>query len=88
MYNFAKDKYTVRFKKMVIDSRLTFEHVGNILLDIHNGVNKKIIELLFSNDITKYNYFIRNLLLSLKPCTERLSIESCLEFCRTTFEIE
>jgi hypothetical protein len=87
MYNLDKEKYTVRFKKMVIDPRLTFEHVGNILLDIHNGVNKKIIELLFSNR-DRYNDFIRNLLLSLKPCTERPTIELCLKFCRTTFKIE
>ena len=88
MYNFDKEKYTVRFKSMVIDPLLTFEKVGNILLDIHNDFNNRIIELLFSNDRKMYNYFIRNLLLLLQPCTERPSIESCLTLCRTTFKIE
>jgi len=67
--NGVKDKYQHIFNSMVIDPRLTFEYVEDILLDIHNGVNKKIIELLFSNETRVYNYFIRNLLLSLKPCT-------------------
>jgi hypothetical protein len=88
MYNFDKEKYTVRFKSMVIDSKLTFEKVGNILLGIRNDFNNRIIELLFSNDRNTYNYFIRNLLLLLQPCTERPSIESCLTLCRTTFKIE
>jgi hypothetical protein len=72
---------------MVIDPRLTFENVGSILLGIHNDVNNRIIELLFSNR-DQYNDFIRNLLLLLQPCTERPTIEACLLFCRTTFKIE
>lgn len=87
MYNFDKEKYNVRFESMVIDPLLTFEKVGNILLDIHNDFNNRIIELLFSNDKNQYNDFIRNLLLLLQPCTERPSIESCLTLCRTTFSL-
>lgn len=83
MRNSNPRKYNINemFSGMVIDRDITFDALFTM---ISKKNNKKILEILFSNDMDKYNKFIRNLFSLLTPISKRPSISDTKKMLRNT----
>jgi hypothetical protein len=70
------------FSNMVIDRGITFDALFTM---ISKKNNIKILEILFLNNMEKYNKFIRNLFTLLTPISKRPSISNIIKWLRKIF---
>jgi len=84
MHNSNPSKYHISdmFSKILIDSGITFDALFNM---ISKKNNRKILEILFSNDMNKYNKVIRDLFSLLTPISIRPSISNIIKWLRKIF---
>lgn len=86
MHNSNPEIYNINemFSGMVSVSGITFNALFTM---ISKKNNSKILEILFSNDMDKYNTFIRNLFTLLAPISKRPSISNIIKLLRKTFPV-